>query len=78
MIFEKPLDYSREKVTEIVNDKLLIAFGVGYDRREKNLPRDLNTLLAYLAVYNTISQDELLYLQCAYQDLELHGFIKKC
>lgn len=77
MIFKKPLDYSREKVTEVVNSELINIFGTLYDKREKNLPRDLNTLLAHISVYPLENNESSIYLKCAYADFNTFGFIKK-
>jgi len=76
MIDEKPTDYSFNKVTKVVNEELINFFGSLYDQRDKNLSRDLNTLLAHIAVYSLANKHNLIYLKCAYQDLEVHGFIK--
>lgn len=75
MLFQKPSDYSREKVRTLVDETLVKFFGTLYDQRTKCLPRDLNTLLAHLAVYPILSSEDLLYLQCAYQDIETTGII---
>jgi hypothetical protein len=72
--YERPIDYSYDKVVE----SLYAVYNVAFDGKSAPYPpnviMDLLAVLAHIAVY-PVPSDKVIYLKCAYEDLTIQGFI---
>jgi hypothetical protein len=74
MKYERPIDYSYDKVVESLYAVRDVAFDGKSTERPPNVIIDLLAVLAHIAVY-PVHSDKVIYLKCAYEDLTIQGFI---